>query len=113
MMSIKMKQGTAIASAAPPIYADDNTQTKKVLTEFFSLNTSASKKQKAIKPQRYIAEEVIQKKVSPAPVVKMKNEISNETTNLECPGRSASAISPGDLFALFLIIKFSEKTEKR
>ena len=108
-----MKQGMAIASAAPPIYAAVNTQTIKVLTDFSPLKTSASRKQTAIKPQRYIADDVIQKKVSPTPVVKIKNEIRNETANLECLGKSARAVSPGDLYALFLIIKSSENTEKR
>ena len=108
-----MKQGIAMASATPPIYEAVNTQTIKELTDFSPLNTSAIRKQTAINPQRYIADDVIQKKVSPMPAVKIKNEISNETANLECLGKSARAVSPGDLYALFLKINTSENTEKR
>ena len=89
IMTSMMTTGKATASAAPPMNNADGIQMRYVEKECFSLNTSESIMQHAIKAHRYIDEDVIQKKISPVPGMSRKNEIMNDKVNREFSGKAA------------------------
>ena len=91
-----MTDGKEIASAAPPINIADGMQMSQVESVFFSFNTSDNIIQNATSAQRYMEDDVIQKKISPVPGMSRKNEIANNTVKRECCGSPVRRINPFD-----------------